>query len=217
MNRREALGRIALLMGGTLSAPMVSGVLAGCRGTSGSAYAPQTLTSEQYDLTGALADVIIPPTDTPGAREVGVPEFIDKLMTEWYPAEDRKRFADGLADVDAFARAAHEKPFAELDAEEQAAVVAVLDREAYDYDTLDLDTGEAAAALQQGTDALQRVREDQLADHEPAELPFLRMMKELTVTGYYTSEVGATEELRVNPMGVYRGDVPYAEVGRAWA
>ena len=217
MNRREALGRIALLMGGTLSAPMVSGVLAGCRGTSGSAYAPQTLTSEQYRLTGALADVIIPPTDTPGAREVGVPEFIDKLMTEWYPAEDRKRFTDGLADVDAFARAAHEKPFAELDAEEQAAVVAVLDREAYDYDTLDLDTGEAAAALQQGTDALQRVREDQLADNEPAELPFLRMMKELTVTGYYTSEVGATEELRVNPMGAYRGDVPYAEVGRAWA
>ena len=204
-------------MGGTLSAPMVSGVLAGCRGTSGSAYAPQTLTAEQYDLTGALADVIIPPTDTPGAREAGVPEFIDKLMTDWYPEGDRKRFTDGLADVETFAQAAHEKPFARLNPEQQASLLAVLDREAYDYDTKDLDVGEATAALQQGTDALQRVREDQLADNEPADLPFFRMMKELTVTGYYTSELGATEELRVNPMGVYRGDIPYAEIGRAWA
>lgn len=215
MNRREALGRIALLMGGTLSAPVVSGVLAGCRGTSGSAYAPQTLSAEQYDLTGALADVIIPPTDTPGAREAGVPEFIDKLMTDWYPADDRKRFTDGLADVDAFARAAHEKPFAQLDPEQQAALLAVLDREAYDYETED--TGEETAQLEQGTDALERVRENQLADDEPERLPFFRMMKELTVSGYYTSEIGATEELHVNPMGAYRADVPYAEIGKAWA
>jgi hypothetical protein len=42
-------------------------------------------------------------------------------------------------------------------------------------------------------------------------------VKELTLVGYYTSEVGATRELRVNPMGRYRGDVPYAAVRTAWA
>jgi len=46
---------------------------------------------------------------------------------------------------------------------------------------------------------------------------FFRTMKELTLVGYYTSEAGATRELRVNPMGRYRGDVPYAEIGTAWA
>jgi hypothetical protein len=46
---------------------------------------------------------------------------------------------------------------------------------------------------------------------------FFRRMKELTLTGYYTSEVGATRELKVNPMGVYRSDVPYRTIGHSWA
>ena len=46
---------------------------------------------------------------------------------------------------------------------------------------------------------------------------FFRRVKELTLLGYYTSEVGSTKELRVNPMGAYQGDIPYARVGRGWA
>ena len=219
MNRREALGRIALLMGGTVSAPVVSGILAGCRGTSGGAYTPQTLTAEQYDLTGLLADVILPPTDTPGAREAGVPEFVDKLMTDWYPPEDQQRFTDGLANIDGFAQSAFEKPFADLSGEEQAQLVAVLDREAYrqGQEEDEEEQGEQASALQQGTDALERIRENQVADQDPDTPPFFRMMKELTISGYYTSEIGATQELHENPMGAYLGDVAYAEIGKAWA
>ncbi len=48
--------------------------------------------------------------------------------------------------------------------------------------------------------------------------PFFSQLKELTVAGYYTSEVGATQELHWNPApGEYRPDVPLAEVGRTWA
>ena len=47
--------------------------------------------------------------------------------------------------------------------------------------------------------------------------PFFRTIKSLTLFGYYTSEVGATQELRVNPMGIYRADIPFDEIGRAWA
>jgi len=51
----------------------------------------------------------------------------------------------------------------------------------------------------------------------PTELNTLfRRMKELTLVGYYTSEVGSTQELRVMPMGEWKADVPYQEVGRAW-
>jgi len=42
-------------------------------------------------------------------------------------------------------------------------------------------------------------------------------MKELTLLGYYTSEAGAMKELTVNPMGVYRADIPYRSVGHSWA
>ncbi len=46
---------------------------------------------------------------------------------------------------------------------------------------------------------------------------FFRRMKELTLVGYYTSEIGAMQELHVSPFGTYRGDIPYTAVGRAWA
>ena len=46
---------------------------------------------------------------------------------------------------------------------------------------------------------------------------FFRRMKELTLLGYYTSEQGAMTELKVNPMGVYRGDIPYRSIGHSWA
>ena len=46
---------------------------------------------------------------------------------------------------------------------------------------------------------------------------FWRNIKELTLVGYYTSEAGSTQELRVNPMGPWRADIPLAEVGSAWA
>ena len=46
---------------------------------------------------------------------------------------------------------------------------------------------------------------------------FFRTLKELVLVGYYTSEVGASEELKVNPMGVWLPDIPYSQVGRSWA
>jgi len=42
-------------------------------------------------------------------------------------------------------------------------------------------------------------------------------MKELAVVGYYSSQPGSTQELRVNPMGIWRGDIPYHRGDRAWA
>jgi len=46
---------------------------------------------------------------------------------------------------------------------------------------------------------------------------FFRRLKELTVVGYYTSEIGAMQELHMSPFGAYRGDIPYTSVGRAWS
>jgi gluconate 2-dehydrogenase gamma chain len=53
---------------------------------------------------------------------------------------------------------------------------------------------------------------------ERPEVPFFRTMKELTIVGYYTSEVGATVELRHEAVpGRHQGCVPFTEIGRAWA
>ncbi len=199
MQRRDALKRISLVLGGALSASTLAGVLGGCTPMDAS-YVPRTLTPEHYDLVTILTEQIIPETDTPGATAARVNTFIDGMLTEWYPQPDRIRFLDGLEEVDARARNAYGADFRACTADEQAQLLAVMDREAFpDPET----EPEEMVALQ-----------ERMARGDP---PFFRILKELTVSGYYTSEVGATQELRVMPMGSYRADIPYDEIGRAWA
>jgi hypothetical protein len=179
IDRREALRRAALALGGALSTPLVTAVLAGCSEKADGAWRPRALTADQVDLVAAIAEHILPETDTPGARGVGVHRFIDTLLAESYPATERAAFVAGLADVDARAQRASGQSFLRATPAEQLALLEQLDREA---------------------------------------APFFRIMKELTLVGYYTSEVGATRELHHAPVpGRYEGCVPLARIGRTWA
>lgn len=229
ITRREALKRAAFILGGTLSAPTILGVLSGCGGEERTAeWTPRTLTPEQVIAVSMIADTIIPATDTPGAGAAHVDQFVDAMLTQHFEAADRERFLAGLARVDARARSAHNQPFAELSPEQRQAIVEELDRLAFISEPQ-----EEEAPV--GAEASPRVREGDVATGPPttganpaqAATPtpdagdvgpdsFFRMMKELAVVGYYTSEVGATRELRVNPMVPYR-DVPYTAGTPAWA
>jgi len=193
IDRREALRRAALLLGGALSASTVAGVLAGCeaRRTPDGAWAPRALSSEQLDLVATIAEHILPETDTPGARAVGVHRFIDAMLADSFPDEERRHFLAGLSDVDARAQRSCGRAFLRCATLEQRAVLDQLDREAF-------------AATASPPDRLP--------------VPFFRTMKELTLVGYYTSEVGATRELRHAPVpGRFEGCVPLDQIGRAWA
>src|SRR5256714_14473143 len=101
IDRREALGRAALVLGGVLSAPLSAGVLAGCeaRGAPEGRWRPRALTADQAELVATIAEQILPETDTPGARAVGVHRFIDALLAESYSAEQRERFVAALAEL----------------------------------------------------------------------------------------------------------------------
>ena len=191
IDRREALRRVTLLLGGALSASTVAGVLAGCeaRRTPDGAWTPRALSSEQVELVAAVAEHILPETDTPGARAALVHRFIDAMLAESYPAEERQRFLTGLGDMDARAQRSCGRAFLRCATQEQRAVLDQLDHEAF-----------AAAG-----------------DHA-ATPSFFRTMKELTLVGYYTSEIGATRELRHAPVpGRFEGCVPLDRIGRAWA
>ena len=186
IDRREALRRAALMLGGVISAPVIAGVLAACRGRRHSG----ALSSEQLELVATIADHILPETDTPGARAVGVHQFVDAMLAEGYADPDRARFIAGLADVDARARAACGRPFLECARAQQRAVLEDLDRETF----------------------------AQPAPPTSTEIAFFRTFKELTLVGYYTSEIGATRELHHQPVpGRYDGCVPLAKIGRTWA
>ena len=224
ITRREALRRIGLLTGGALSASTVSAVLAGCRAEAPPGYAFRALDADQQALTGTLVDLILPDTDTPGARAAGVPEFIDTLLADWMTEGERAHFLAGLADVDARAQTAHGARFVDLAPEQQTALVTELDRAAYaEPPPAEAEADEAAAErAQSGTDAMAEAAEQSVGqvdtpdEEEPP--PFFLTLKELTIAGYYTSEVGATQELRWEPApGRLDLDVPFSEVGRTWA
>src|SRR2546426_8009893 len=106
MNRRELLR----ILGGALAIPVLSGWPAERLDAVGRAahrrvrdgdHALRVLDPHQRDAVAAIAEMIIPETDTQGASAARVPEFVDLLPAEGFPADDRARFLPGLADVDA--------------------------------------------------------------------------------------------------------------------
>src|SRR2546425_7148847 len=95
ITRREALARVAVLLGGAISAPTMAGVLdAATRRALATAqgWAPRTLSPSQLELVAVMAEHIIPRTDTPGERAAGVNRFVDTLLTDHYPTAERDRF-----------------------------------------------------------------------------------------------------------------------------
>ena len=101
MDRREALKRVGMLMGGALSASTIAGVMSGCQpGPATEPFVPETLTGGQNDLVTSITELIIPETDTPGARAARVHEFIDRMLSDWYEDDERDHFQAELATVD---------------------------------------------------------------------------------------------------------------------
>ncbi|MEP6732041.1 MAG: gluconate 2-dehydrogenase subunit 3 family protein [bacterium] len=223
IDRREALRRTALLLGGMVSAPTLAGILAGCEAPRAeNGWAPRAMTADQGELVATIAEHILPETDTPGARSVGVHRFIDTMLGEYYTAAERSRFIAGLDDVDARAKRTGARSFVSASPSQQLAVLTELDKEAYPHSTItpavvrgqDAEGGrtENATGSPKSADSTKRTKATAQPPH------FFRTMKELTLLGYYTSQPGATKELQYNPVpGRFDGCVPIAKVGRAWA
>jgi len=110
MNRREAVQRISLLMGGALSAPAMAGIL-GQQTNLGESI---QVTAQQEALLAEVADIIIPTTSTPGAKAAGAEKFIVRVMRDCYPMEDQKKFYAGLTQLDSDSKTAYGKGFVAL-------------------------------------------------------------------------------------------------------
>lgn len=191
ISRREALRRVGVLLGGAVSAPTVAGVLSGCERDNSADWTPTALSAEQNEMVDTISDIILPATDTPGASAANVNRFIDAMVGESYLPENRDQFLSGLEDVNARCQDTYDAPFVDCTSEQQRELVSQLDQETFGDDAGEFDSDSP---------------------------PFFRMLKELVIIGYYTSEIGATEELKTNIVpGYYDGDVPYEEIGRSWS
>src|SRR3954462_8183202 len=123
MNRREVL----LMLAGTAALPdrlLAIGRAVHKRVSPGTL---RTLSPHQNETVATIADLIIPKTDTPGAREAGVPAFIDVMLADWGDDDQRQMITAGLANVDERARAAFGKEFIGGTPEQQSEILEDLD------------------------------------------------------------------------------------------
>ena len=133
-----------------------------------------TLNAHEHATVAIAVERIIPATDTPGAADARVADFIDRMLAQWYPTEDRDRFVGGLAELDMRARREHGRAFLECPPLVQTRLLTALDDE--------------VAVLRT---AQTRAQADQ---------HWFAMLKYLTIWGYCTSEVVQTGVLRLHPM-----------------
>lgn len=183
MNRRELLKLIAATTGTALIGG--TAVLSGC-----ASRPPQTLAFSPADiaLLDEVAETILPRTNTPGAKDARVGEFMGVFVTDCYTAEEQAVFHQGLIELEARCQAGYQRGFMALDANERNTLVNQLDQE---------------ARTQVGAGAT------------PG---YFTMIKQLTLFGFFTSEVGCTQVLRHIPIpGRFDGCMPYEPGDRAWA
>ena len=192
IDRREALRKTALIMGTAVSSSAIIVFLESCKNLPDLNYKPVFFNEDQARMVGEIAEIILPKTDTPGAKDVGVSNFIDMLIHDCYKEEDQKKFLTGLDDLDKDAKKKYGDSFIYCSPENQKEYIKTI------HD-----------------DAVNVVKKDKNAPR-----PFILKLKELTMLGYFVSEPGATQVLQYNQVpGAYHGCVPLSEAGngRTWA
>ncbi len=178
MDRRDVLRLFGAAAVPALAGGSPERLFALARSAHAAGERPPFLDPHASALVTEIAELILPATDTPGARDAGVGPFIDVIVGEWYTEDERAAFQRGLADVDARARALFGRGFIECDEPQRTAVLTGMDAE--------------SRAMPRG-----------------APTHFFARIKNLTLYGYYTSEVGATQELgEVVIPGHYDGCAP---------
>jgi hypothetical protein len=192
MNRREAL---RLLTAGAVIPALTPELVAFYRQAHpDGSYSLRTLSPHQNDTVVAMIDQIIPATATPGAKEARVNEFIDVILTEWAKDDERRRFLDGLADVDKQSNAVFGRDFASASPAQQLVLLRAMD--------------EASAHARSLPKEPPPFWEPEGRDRQ-MQGDFFSVFKNLTVHGYYTSEIGFKQELKLEIIpGAQHGCVP---------
>ena len=201
LRRREFLRGLALVAGGALSPACDRFLGAHPAGAPLPPASRRVLDAEQRATLAAAAERVIPETDTPGARSAGVPEFIELLLADWFEAGERDAFLAGLARPDDEAGQRGSAGFAAPTTAVQDEILAALEAEARPGAF----TAPERSLLPTGSGQLAPPRD------------FFPALKELVVVGYYTSERGATEELRFAAVpGRFSPCLPVERAARQW-
>ncbi|MDH4072771.1 MAG: gluconate 2-dehydrogenase subunit 3 family protein [Gammaproteobacteria bacterium] len=194
ITRREAILRVSALFGGAAlvgQAAMLAGCAAPTTGRPRPEAAGALFRQSDIELLSEIAETILPETNTPGAKAAGVGPFIAMMVTDVYAEDDQQVFVSGLRDLQARSLSTYGAHFQVVTAGQRLTLLEKLDEEQY-------------------------LHAETSAEDAPAH--YFRMIKELTLLGYFTSEIGYTQAMRYTETpGRFDPCVPYRPGEKAWA
>jgi hypothetical protein len=231
IDRREAIRRVSGLLGG-ITLVGGSALWTACgrerapRGESIGAFTPTDVA-----FLDEVAETILPETKTPGAKAAGVGPFMAVMVTDCYDERDQKVFREGMRKLDEESSKTNGVAFMKATPQQRLTLLERLDREQKNYtDALEAARG-SAAAKEKAAEKAEAHLPDQRQEKAPgadvggaaaitADSPahYFRMMKELALLGYFTSEIGYTKAQRyVEAPGRFDPCIPYKAGEPAWA
>ena len=239
VTRREAVQRVAALLGG-IALVGGSSLMAACsRENAGNGRDTVAAAGKvgQFDANGIafldeVADTILPTTaKSPGAKAAKTGAFMALMVTDTYDAKDQEVFRDGMKKLDEASQQMHKVGFMQATPAQRLALLTEVDKQARQY----MDAREKAKGSPANVEKAGELADKNLGDQRQENAPgadagsgaaitkdspahYFRMMKELAMLGYFTSEVGYTKAMRyVETPGRYDGNYPYKPGDKAWA
>ena len=218
MNRREAVQYITLIFGGTVVGS--SAFLAGCTSNSNSEVS-MTFSDADIALMNEIAETILPTTKTPGAKAANVGTFMTVMVNDCYQAPDQKIFHEGLDKIKKLSDKKYSNSFEKITPQQRHDLLVELDNSSKDFQSKVnaeyaklSDEEKHQMAMKKNFDG-----EDPWADKRRADPNYYyAMLKQLTLLGYFTSEIGCTKARRyIETPARYDGCVPYTKGEKAWA
>lgn len=163
--------------------------LTGCKSDTGK---KRTFTPDDVAYLDEVSDTILPTTaSSPGAKAAKVGQFMTVMINDCYTDKDQKVFFDGMDKLNDFSKKTYDQAFMKITPQQRHDLLVKLDTEQRDY-------------------MKNKKKED------PSH--YFRMMKELSLLGYFTSEIGSTKARRyAETPGDFKGCVPYKKGDKAWA
>jgi glucoside 3-dehydrogenase (cytochrome c) hitch-hiker subunit len=199
MQRRQFLGMAAITLGGMVHTRALAALIGSeekalfyqCNDTAQSVNA---FTDRQRKIVSGIAETIIPKTETPGALEADVPKFLELMVSDWMTPAECDDFLRGIAEVELAAQKVYKIGFAACSPDQQQELLETIEDTHQDHDWYQQD-GESALK---------------------SEAPFIVVIKELTIFGFFMSEMGSTQVLRMKQMGAFEGDIPLKQEESSW-
>jgi len=218
ITRRDVIQRVAAMLGG---AALVGGdrLLAFSFDdeafTRAMAQGVGVFSAADVALLDEIAETILPETSTPGAKAAKTGAFMALMVTDVYSEAAQRVFGNGMRSVDEACRRTHGTPFMQATPAERLTVVDALDREQKQV----MDARVAAPSNRApAPSAFAPENSSTLPRIEPEPAHYFRMMKELALLGYFTSEIGCTKALRyIESPGRFDPCAPHKPGDRSWA